>query len=88
MSDNKEKCNCWRTIGKPSKAYCVGTKDLEYCDCGGDRSKCDFYPDVRAKASGLFEDEVKAAIAKLQRLGVFDEDENIVDEFRNILMKK
>lgn len=30
--------------------YCVGTKDIEECSCGGDRTKCDFYSEVREKA--------------------------------------
>lgn len=30
--------------------YCTGTKELDECSCGGDRTKCDFYPDVREKA--------------------------------------
>ena len=30
--------------------YCTGTKELDECYCGGDRTKCDFYPDVREKA--------------------------------------
>lgn len=30
--------------------YCTGTKELDKCCCGGDRTKCDFYPDVREKA--------------------------------------
>ena len=28
-------------------SYCTGTKEQDPCSCGGDRSKCDFYPDVR-----------------------------------------
>lgn len=28
---------------------CFGTKDREYCNCGGDESKCDFYPEKRNK---------------------------------------
>lgn len=27
--------------------YCAGTKELDECSCGGDRTKCDFYPDIR-----------------------------------------
>lgn len=23
---------------------CFGTREMEICKCGGDRSKCDFYP--------------------------------------------
>ena len=33
------------TIGK-----CWGTKECEECFCKGDRTKCDFYPDIRVKA--------------------------------------
>lgn len=30
-----------------TKAYCYGTKECEECKCGGDRHKCDFYPENR-----------------------------------------
>ena len=26
---------------------CSGTEEVDYCSCGGDRSKCDFYESVR-----------------------------------------
>lgn len=26
---------------------CSGTKEVDSCNCGGDRSKCDFYPEKR-----------------------------------------
>ena len=29
---------------------CWGTKETDECSCGGDRTKCDFYPEVREKA--------------------------------------
>lgn len=29
--------------GTPSKYVCYGTKNIEYCSCEGDRSKCNFY---------------------------------------------
>ena len=29
---------------------CWGTKERDECSCGGDRTKCDFYPEVREKA--------------------------------------
>lgn len=29
---------------------CRGTKECEPCKCGGDRTKCDFYADVRKEA--------------------------------------
>lgn len=35
---------------KVKVAHCWGTKECEECKCGGDRSKCDFYPEVREEA--------------------------------------
>ena len=35
------------------KYECWGTKEREVCKCGGDPTKCDFYPEVRAKAPKL-----------------------------------
>lgn len=32
------------------KGVCLGTKEIDYCLCGGDRSKCDFYENVRQEA--------------------------------------
>lgn len=29
---------------------CNGTKERDECSCGGDRAKCNFYPEVREKA--------------------------------------
>lgn len=51
-----EKCKCWnrvryekwdewRQIMLPyTRDECWGTKEREACSCGGDESKCDFYP--------------------------------------------
>jgi hypothetical protein len=33
-----------------SQPVCNGTKEQDVCSCGGDRAKCDFYPEVRNKA--------------------------------------
>lgn len=27
-----------------NQSYCMGTKEREFCTCGGDKRKCDFYP--------------------------------------------
>ena len=27
-----------------NKSYCMCTKECEFCTCGGDKRKCDFYP--------------------------------------------
>lgn len=56
------KCDGYRTIERlrytPFGNYkyyatigvCNGTKERDECSCGGDRTKCDFYPEVREKA--------------------------------------
>ena len=31
------------------KSVCNGTRERDECSCGGDRTKCDFYPEVREK---------------------------------------
>lgn len=49
-------CNCYnvridRIYGNEMKyGVCLGTKEVDRCNCGGDESKCDFYPEKR-KAS-------------------------------------
>lgn len=53
-----QKCDCYHqhTYRDVSGAVdviryeCYGTKERDMCSCGGDRTKCDFYPDVREKA--------------------------------------
>jgi hypothetical protein len=57
-----QKCDCydvaeeiidWFADGSPKTdlvSRCFGTKERDICYCGGDRSKCDFYPEVREKA--------------------------------------
>lgn len=40
---------------------CWGTKETEACDCGGDRAKCDFYPEIRDKAKKEFKDIITNA---------------------------
>lgn len=48
------KCDCWQ---KTADGYvydygvCLGTKECEPCDCGGDELKCDFYPKKREDAA-------------------------------------
>ena len=61
----KNKCNCYHTQKKLRYTYnqftgapiphdievgvCWGTKETEECNCGGDMTQCDFYPEVRKK---------------------------------------
>ena len=47
------KCKCWReehAAWSFASGRCFGTKELDACDCGGDETKCDFYPERRHKA--------------------------------------
>jgi len=57
-----EKCNCfhiqpetkWSDYGYTTttiyRTVCWGTRECEDCNCQGDRTRCDFYPEVRLKA--------------------------------------
>jgi len=36
--------------GAETEYRCMGTKERELCTCGGDRCKCDQYPEIKAKA--------------------------------------
>lgn len=41
-------CDSYATYSGESR--CLGTKEVEPCSCGGDESKCDFYPEKRKAA--------------------------------------
>ena len=61
-----EKCHCYHSQAERRYQYhpitglpighdttigvCWGTKEVEKCNCGGNRLKCDFYPEFREKA--------------------------------------
>lgn len=32
------------------RTVCWGTREKDECNCGGDRFKCTFYPEIRNKA--------------------------------------
>lgn len=55
------------------KGVCLGTKESDVCDCGGDKSKCDFYERVRAEAA-----EEKNLLTKKN---VLEEIENLIGEY-------
>lgn len=47
IESNKILCKSYHTeYGRPE---CWGTFEKEWCNCGGDKSKCDFYPEERSK---------------------------------------
>lgn len=45
-SSQQKSCACY--VAKTGR--CVGTREVDSCFCGGDESKCDFYPEVREKS--------------------------------------
>ena len=52
---------------------CLGTKESDVCDCGGDKSKCDFYERVRAEAA----EEKNLSTTK----NILEEIENLIGEY-------
>ncbi len=53
------------------EGICLGTKEVDYCNCDGDRSKCDFYENVRqdARVEGRCSDTTtQQALAEIERL--------------------
>ena len=44
-------CDSYTTHSGESR--CLGTKEVEPCSCGGDESKCDFYPEKRKAAEKM-----------------------------------
>lgn len=58
----ENKCNCYveerhlthytvpRNPNYKTVSRCYGTKEREECSCGGDETKCNFYPEKRAAA--------------------------------------
>lgn len=50
-----ERFECRYSDGRPygimvGYNYCSDTKECDACSCGGDKTKCDFYPDIKRKA--------------------------------------
>ena len=38
-------CDSYTTYSSESR--CLGTKEQDRCNCGGDESKCNFYPEKK-----------------------------------------
>lgn len=41
------KCECWHVKSNSDCGECWGTRERDWCYCGGDTDKCDFYPEKR-----------------------------------------
>ena len=79
----KNKCSCYHSAEKilywaPDEApitvktgSCWGTKEREECSCGGDKTRCDFYPEIREKANK----ELEKVITNAGRIRTMTDDE-------------
>lgn len=69
-----DKCNCYHE--EYNRPECWGTKEREMCSCGGDETKCNFYPAKRAAA------QAKKVVTKnntLRIVYVLDSEEGCVE---------
>lgn len=53
------------------RTICNGTKERDVCSCGGDRTKCDFYPNVRERAKK----ERNCVVTNADRIRAMTDDE-------------
>ena len=50
MTNNENvPCEAYISHYYDERPHCIGTREIELCDCGGDIRKCDFYPELRNK---------------------------------------
>lgn len=78
-----EKCDCYHEeyeiagwLGpyeqiRKLRKRCNGTRERDECSCGGDRTKCDFYPEVREKAKK----ELKKIVTNADHIRAMTDDE-------------
>lgn len=78
-----EKCDCYQEsyeitgwLGpyeqiRKLRKRCNGTRERDECSCGGDRTKCDFYPEVREKAKK----ELEKIVTNADRIRAMTDDE-------------
>lgn len=78
-----EKCECYHEkyeitgwLGpyeqiRKLRTRCSGTKEQDECSCGGDKTKCDFYSEVREKANK----ESKKIVTNAEHIRAMTDDE-------------
>ena len=92
-----ERCECY--YSRNVYSVCLGAKELERCYCGGDKSKCDFYPEKRkaaekkmntaemwlkAQEDGKIYECINGDIAYSKAMGLVDKDNfNVVWQLSN-----
>lgn len=90
-------CDSYTTYSGESR--CLGTKEVDRCNCGGDKSKCDFYPEKRkegqktlntaemwlkAQEDGKIYECINGDIAYSKAMGLVDKDNfNVVWQLSN-----
>ena len=90
-------CDSYTTYSGESR--CLGTKEIDRCGCGGDESKCDFYPEKRkaaekkmntaemwlkAQEDGKIYECINGDIAYSKAMGLVDKDNfNVVWQLSN-----
>lgn len=84
-----EICDCYRVderVNGQKIPYCFGTKELDSCSCEGDKRKCDFYENVRAR--GYSKKEIKIVINPckyvLNDIGTIIDNNFLDEEVKNI----
>lgn len=80
-----------RTTGLTTTiGYCNGTKERDVCNCKGDRCKCDFYPEIRAKANKEYKEVSKNTLEKdfVKSCEKCKTPEDILNWYRNIYYKE
>ena len=83
-------CDCFEKGEKND--YCRGTREKDWCNCGGDESKCDFYNHARDKAKRSGQLTLETAIEHINRLNneniiLFKENERLKEKLREFIEK-
>ena len=60
-------CNCYLPSLTTKGGYCLGTREQDPCNCGGDESLCDYYEDKREKAQQEVNASEPTALEFLQK---------------------
>ena len=53
-------CDCFEK--GHSNDYCKGTREKDWCSCGGDEAKCDFYEHVRERKKRKIQEAINITI--------------------------
>ena len=73
-------CSCYRDMENwlHERGVCYGTKECEPCSCGGDESKCNFYPEKSKPQTNA--DRIRAMTDKELAEFLLNRDLDIVEK--------